>query len=190
MKVNPKDLKKGDVVYIVSSNYEDTIIKTKVDCIYYFDNEYCIYGKSLVDKTGRVYHLSYKNDYLCFTFNEAVDNIRYIDYISNFNTTTITYYLSYIMTAIDCHSFVYVVKRGYDNIKYIDVCSIEEIRYSYNSPACKWRLKVRSLYNNTCSIFNADSLGLKIFFDKNNALSKLNEKDNWKLTNEIINKVF
>ena len=190
MKVNPKDLKKGNVVYIVSSKYEDTIIKIKVNYIYYFDNVYCIHGESLVDKTNKIYYLSYKNDYLCFTFNEAVDNIRYIDYIYNFNTITITYYLSYIMTAIDCHSFVYVVKRGYDNIKYIDICSIEEIRYSYNSPTCKWRLKVRSLYNNTCSIFNADSLGLKIFFDKNNALSKLNEKDNWKLTNEIINKVF
>lgn len=138
-----------------------------VDLSNYTDDEYAVKIKSI--------RKNQSSAELFDSFESAIDNIRTIDFIKNFDTTTITYYMEYLTNAIRHGIPVYVIRerKGYPVTDYyIDKSYIDMIKYTCLNGG-KWRLRTKSADKYIITTHNASSLGLTIFFDERNAQARL-----------------
>ena len=100
----------------------------------------------------------------------AIDELRKIDYICNFDETTITYYLSYLINAIKNLKTLYLVRKSNKGY-FVDKVNILNLYYNYSTQ--KWKLLLSSVDLYYKCAWNADnSLGLKLFFSEDNAIKK------------------
>lgn len=160
MKLKSKDVKVGDSIYIIH-DYDHYIEPVNVQSINHFDKSFVEINDIMLDYNSRIYS----------TYEECIDALRYIYSIENFDTLTILKYINHVCAAIDNCDNVYVVKRHKNGDKEVRTCNIIEIRYS--NTLHKWRLNLRDYKTGHITTHNADSLGLNIFFSKENAMKKL-----------------
>ena len=159
MKLNFKDVKVGDTIYVIHE-YDQYIEPIDVKDIYSVNESYAV-NDYLFNNNTQIYS----------TYEECVDALRYTYPIVNFDTLTILKYTNHVCNAIDYDEDVYVVKRHKNGDKEVRSCNIIEIRYS--NTLHKWRLNLRDNKTGYITTHNANSLGLNIFFSKENAMKKL-----------------
>ena len=157
------DVIKGDKVFVVDISKSVASIKEiTVDTLKRINDRIYSINDELFHK---------RDSTLYRTKEEAIDRLRYFDYIDNFYNTTFSYYLDYIIDAIKNTKNVYVIRGHASEDKYVDICRIIEVRY--NGKKNIWELKLQSVTTNIKTVHNANSLGLRIYFSKINALDKL-----------------
>lgn len=103
---------------------------------------------------------------------ECIDLIRKSNTISKFDSSTMKWYFDFIKKAIDEKQTVYIIrerKNGLLEDRYIDESIILSVYYDG-----KWKIKTTSKNNYITTMHYASSLGLRIFFNKDYAIAKLN----------------
>ena len=168
MKLNIKEITKATApkFWIYDpEQIEQTI--DYVDLSNYTDDEYAAKIKSI--------RKNQPSAELFDSFESAIDNLRTIDFIKNFDTTTITYYMEYLTNAIRHRIPVYVIRERKGSPitdYYVDKSYINMIKYTLLNGG-KWRLRTESVDKYIITTHNASSLGLTIFFDERNAQARL-----------------
>jgi len=163
MRVNFDEVKTGDMVYVLNLNTGEP------ESVKIVENEF--------NKQRFIAQLEEANllTKLHNTKTGPIDDIRYIDYISNFDNTTMSWYMPLIVDAIANKKDVYVIREAYRYgkvDKYVDKANITKVYYQAWSRC--WKIKTESIdkYIVTCHKASK-SLGLTIFFDRDNAVEKL-----------------
>lgn len=167
MKLHINDVLPGDNIYLFCRNSDYptiTFIEVKKkeyvgDDLYKFNNEV------LYD---------YFDDELYDDIDEAIDRIRSLYPIREFDESTIYDYMPYILQCIDEGFKVYAIRRNPDNSKYIDTSIITEVRY--DNKTSHWKIILESVKKGRKTCSNASSLGLKIFFSLANAQNRIKKE--------------
>lgn len=174
MKLDVRKVKNNDTIAIYTpfKDCEENAMlmrNIKIKCI-----ESGLYN--IKDCNGCEFIFDEDKDLMFSSLEEAIDRLRYIDYISNFNETTITYYLPYLMHAIDYDSKLYGIrynKKLKKNELIIGIIrGIKYDDYGYGN----WKIKLEIIdknQNRKTVYFNANSLGKKLFFSYENAKSRI-----------------
>ena len=178
MKLDIKNVKNGDTIAIFTTWDE---VKSNAFLMKNITIEECHTGiYEIIDETGYAYTFDEESDYCFSTLEEAIDCLRKIDYISNFNDTTITYYLPYLKEAIDKRYKLYGIRRNKENnSKQIISYRIIGVKYEDGNYG-NWKIKLET-EGNISSIpyaklyYNANSLGKTLFFSYDNAIKRLNK---------------
>ena len=175
MQLNVNDLKIGQGIFVFDKNPQEPLIY-QVDITEINQLEPDVY------KLARNVYIDITECKLFNTLTECIDIIRSIDHISNFDNTSFTWYMEYIKDAIDNKIPVYVIRES-GGVKFIDESYISYIKYDDT-----WKLGTKSInhYYKTCHKASV-SLGLRIYFNKENAIRKLNSLTGDK--NEILSKI-
>ena len=167
MKINISNIKIGDVVYAFDmGSGTDLIYPIKVNQITEIES-----GKYMLHDDITINIADCK---LFTDLTEAIDLIRTSNYIRDFDVQSMGWYREFLTEAIDKKYPIYVIrekKYGSPNDRYVDECIILSMYYDGSG---KWKLKIKSKNESIIKMHHASSLGLKIFFNKNNAISKLN----------------
>ena len=108
---------------------------------------------------------------------EAIDRIRYYDSIKNFNKTTYSWYLEFIIDYIKNQKHIWVIRKSkamYTGKDEYDLheCAIEELFLDYKTK--KFNVKTNSLKSCTRSNVGVDKFGDKLFFNRSNAIDRYN----------------
>lgn len=163
MKVNISDVKIGDTIHVydMSPNYPliysvDVTRKNEVE-----PGIFDVHDEVLID-----------TDY-CTIFTdltECIDLIRKSNFISEFDKSSINWYFDFLKYAINKKQIVYVIRERKYGLKdrYLDESVITGIYYDG-----KWKIKTKSKDKYITTMHYASSLGLRIFFNKDNAIKKL-----------------
>lgn len=168
MKLKKSDLNVKDYPIFYIRNHDGHIAEHS-----YLTSSECEY----INAINNVMNNLDKNACICDSYESAIDSLRYIDYIRNFNTNTIKSYISHIVRYVIHEYPIWVIRKKYKDgrwIKYIDKSIINYLKFSPINGGL-WRLSTWSYENKFNITHNASSLGLTIFFDKANAYAKLNE---------------
>ena len=165
MQVSMSDVKIGDTIYIydTSPNYPliysvDVTRKTEIE-----SGLFDVHDKVLIDTE------------CCTIFTdltECIDLIRKSNPISKFDESSINWYFDFLKYAINKKQTVYVIrerKHYFKEDRYLDESIIIGMYYDG-----KWKIKTKSKDKYIITMHYASSLGLRIFFNKDNAIKKLN----------------
>lgn len=162
-RINVKDVAIGHSIHIFNPTYKDRMITSL-----YVESVRKINAKEWVFNDD-YFHEEYAGE-IYSNLDEAIDRLRSINLIFEFDTTTIYKYMPYIVNAITRFKEVHVIRERNQKDRYLDTLIISEIKY--NSKVNKWRLKLISKTGKS-STFDANKLGVRIYFDRDNAIAKL-----------------
>ena len=179
MKLNIKDVQNGDTIAIFTTWDE---AESNVFLLEHVTIEKAHKGLyEIMDSNGYMYLFDEDLDTVFSTLEEAIDNIRYIDYINNFNETTFNYYLPYLKEYIDKGKHLYGIRRDKINFRDKNIIKyrVMGIKYDCHNYG-KWKIRLMTEgnpYNIPYAIlyFNAENLGKTLFFSIENAKKKVNK---------------
>lgn len=130
----------------------------------------------IIDEEGNEFIFDERKDSVFSTLEEAIDCIRYIDYINLFNETTFTYYLPHLKEYIDEGKYLYGVRRHKNGSKDVIKYKVIGLKYDHKNYG-KWKIKLET-EGNISSIpyatlyYNAENLGKTLFFSFDNAMKR------------------
>lgn len=126
-----------------------------------------------LDNCDKIEIVNNANNQFYKSYEDMIDNIKYLTSVNNFNNVSIPKLIPYITNYIEFHKTIYVIKESIDHVFLLNKCTIKSIKYDYN--LCKWRIKLFDDDYNYQSWMDCNKLGIRIFFDYNNALNKFNK---------------
>lgn len=164
MKISISDVKIGDRIHVFD-------MSSDMPLVYSVDVEEIneIEPGLFVVKDGVPFEI--KKCSIFTDLTECIDLIRTSNFIRDFDEHSMYWYHNFIKQAIDEKQTVYVIRERRYNSKedrYLDECYIKGFYYDGI-----WKIKTQSKDKYITTMHHASSLGLRIFFNKDNAIAKL-----------------
>lgn len=164
MKINMSDVKVGDRIHVFD-------MSPNMPLVYSVDvEEIDEIDQGIFMVTDDV-PLEIKKCKIFTDLTECIDLIRTGNFIKNFDELSMYWYHNFIKQAIDEKQTVYVIRErqyGSKEDRYLDECYIKGLYYDG-----VWKIKTQSKDKYITTMHRASSLGLRIFFNKDNAINKL-----------------
>lgn len=164
MKINMSDVKVGDTIHVFDMGVNYPLV-------------YSVNVKTLNNVEPGIFdvHPNVLIDTNCCTIftdlTECIDLIRKCNTVSKFDENIMGWYFDFLKNAINEKQIVYVIRErrsGLRKDRYLDECYIKSFYYDG-----VWKVKTMSRDKYITTAHKASSLGLRIFFNKDNALNKL-----------------
>lgn len=158
MKITIDNVKIGSVIYTFDKTNRDYPIK-----------EICV--RKMLPMGRNIWNFGFNTFYneewheLYDSIDSAIDRLRYVYPIDDFTNRTVYLYLPYLTQCINSNFKLYVVDKYFKRVRECYACKI-----LYTNT---WKITLMDSVSRRKTTHSISSLGLTIYFDKENALRKL-----------------